>query len=266
MQLIAHAGGILPALGSLFDAAPPIPTRLWAMLDGLMRSRALVDEPSQPETVFLQDPTEGTIFMGGRVTRPLLEQAIATLRGHQEVLVCLWPEDPRLAMLPGGNTYRGVAIDFSDRSPDVDPGGAGSVPAGFQLVRIDAKLAPRIEGFDYYVKMFGSLELALQHTIGYCLMQDDQIACESIAGPLTRGVAEMGVETAADFRGRGLATCTAACVIRECEALGYRAFWNAAQQNESSVALARRLGFKTEQPVTVLAWSVEDTHTPAGND
>jgi len=37
--------------------------------------------------------------------------------------------------------------------------------------------------------------------------------------------------------------------------MGYRAFWNAAQQNVASVALARRLGFQTEQPFTVLAWS-----------
>jgi hypothetical protein len=44
-------------------------------------------------------------------------------------------------------------------------------------------------------------------------------------------------------------------VIRECEALGYRSFWNAAQQNAGSITLARWLGFQAEQPFTVLAWS-----------
>jgi len=37
--------------------------------------------------------------------------------------------------------------------------------------------------------------------------------------------------------------------------MGYRAFWSAAQQNAASVALARRLGFQTEQLFTVPAWS-----------
>lgn len=36
---------------------------------------------------------------------------------------------------------------------------------------------------------------------------------------------------------------------------GYPAFWNAAQQNVASVALARRLVFRTEQPIAVVAWS-----------
>ena len=59
-----------------------------------------------------------------------------------------------------------------------------------------------------------------------------------------------------------LATVTAAYVIRECEARGYRAFWNAAQQNAASVALARRLGFQREQSMAVLAWSAAGL--PAG--
>ena len=111
--------------------------------------------------------------------------------------------------------------------------------------------------------MFGSIEQAVEHTIGYRLMHGETIASEAVAGPLTRGVAEMGIDTAEGYRQRGLATAASAYVIRECEALGYRAFWNAAQQNVASVALARRLGFRTEQPFTVLAWSA--THQPAAH-
>ena len=103
--------------------------------------------------------------------------------------------------------------------------------------------------------MFGSLERAVQNMIGYCLMQGDTIVCEAEAAPITRGLAELGVETREAYRQKGLATVTCAYVIRECEALGYRVFWNAAQQNAGSVALARRLGFQKEQPFSVMAWS-----------
>jgi hypothetical protein len=43
--------------------------------------------------------------------------------------------------------------------------------------------------------------------------------------------------------------------IQECEARGSQAFWNAAQHNAPSVALAKRMGFQMEKPFRVLAWS-----------
>jgi L-amino acid N-acyltransferase YncA len=91
--------------------------------------------------------------------------------------------------------------------------------------------------------MFGNLERAVQNMVGYCLMVGQTIACEAVAAPFCRGMAELGVEIAEAYRGKGLATLTCAYLIRECEALGYHTFWNAAQQNAGSVALARRLTF-----------------------
>ena len=78
---------------------------------------------------------------------------------------------------------------------------------------------------------------------------------EAVAGPLTRGMAEIGVGTAEAFRRKGLATVAAARVIQEVEANGYQPFWNASYQNTPSVALAKRLGFQTEKPFNVFAWS-----------
>jgi RimJ/RimL family protein N-acetyltransferase len=123
------------------------------------------------------------------------------------------------------------------------------------LRRIDAAIVPALEGFDYYVAMFGDVERALQHTIGYCVMQDDKVVSEAVAGPLSRGIAELGVGTGEAHRRQGFATAASARAIQECEALGYRAFWNASQQNAASVALAKRLGFQTERSFKVLAWS-----------
>jgi hypothetical protein len=41
------------------------------------------------------------------------------------------------------------------------------------MQRINEELAQKIEGSDYYVKMFGSLERAIQNMISYCLMQGE---------------------------------------------------------------------------------------------
>ena len=67
-------------------------------------------------------------------------------------------------------------------------------------------------------------------------------------------MAEIGIGTAEGYRRQGLATLTAARAIQACEARGYAVFWNAAQQNVASVALARRLGFQTERSFRVLVW------------
>jgi GNAT superfamily N-acetyltransferase len=255
MQIVPYTAEIASQLETLFTGNRPIPTRLWAILDGITQGRILVDEPAHPTFALIQDLTEGTTYLGGAMAPAVLRDAFAIARTYHEIVIGLWSGDPLVSALPAGLSYAGVAIDFTDRSPTVDLDRLAALPHGYHIQRINQETVPAIEGLDYYVTMFGSVERAIQNMIGYWLMQGETVVCEAVAAPLTRGMAEMGIETAASHRQKGLATVAAAWAIRECEARGYRAFWNAAQQNIASVALARRLGFRTEQPFTVLAWS-----------
>ncbi len=255
MQVIPFTTDIALRIEGLFPGNRPVPTRLWAILDGAIQGRILVDEPSHPTFALVQDLTEGTAYLGGVMAPTILHDAFTIARSYQDIVVCLWSDDPLISALPEGRSYEGVAIDFTNRSPAVDLNRLAVLPPGYQIRKINEEIAPAIEEFEYYVTMFGSLERAIQNMIGYCLMQGETLVSEAIAAPLTRGVAELGAETEEAHQRKGLATVTSAYVIRECEARGYRAFWNAAQQNVASVALARRLGFQTEQPFTVLAWS-----------
>jgi RimJ/RimL family protein N-acetyltransferase len=255
MRLVPLTAELAPQLDALFAGDRPIPIRLWAILDGTIQGRILVDEPARPALALVQELAEGTAYIGGAATPQALADAFDQLRQYQEIVICMWPDDPRSSALPAAPYYEGMAIDFTDRSPAIDLSRVAALPSGYRLRRIDAEVVSALEGFDYYVAMFGSVERAIQHTIGYCLMHGETVVSEAVAGPLTRGIAEIGVGTGAAHRRQGFATATAARVIQECEALGYRAFWNASQQNLASVALAKRLGFQTEQPFKVLAWS-----------
>lgn len=239
----------------LFDNNGPIPIRLWAILDGIIEGRILVNQPSVPTVALVQELAEGTTYIGGVPTAPTLAAGLAELRRHQEVVVCLWSTDPLQTLLPPAPHYTGVAIDFTDRSSAVDLNTLATPPDGYQLRRIDGDIVPRLAGFDYYVAMFGGVERAVQNTIGYCVLWGEAVVSEAVAGPLARGLAEIGVGTKATFRRKGLATCAAARVIQEVEAAGYQPFWNASYQNAPSVALAKRLGFQRENPFNVFAWS-----------
>jgi len=256
MQIIPYSKEIACWLEPLFQRSCPLTPRLWALLAGTIQGRLFVDEFKQPATAFIQDLTEGTVFMGGAVTQLSLNEAFSILRPYQDLVGCLWSDDPILSMLPPAPDYKGVAIDFTDRSPSVDLTQFSIFPSEYTIREIDIEIATKIEGFEYYATMFGSFEKAVQNMIGYSILQGETIACEAEAAPLARGIAEIGIETAEAHRKKGLATAASAYVIQECEKLGYRVFWNAAQQNAGSVALARKLGFRREQPFTVLAWNV----------
>jgi RimJ/RimL family protein N-acetyltransferase len=255
MLIVPWTTEIAPRLKALFIGQPPVPIRLWAILDGTIQGRILVDQPEQPTLALVQELAEATTYIGGAATPKAVADAFTLLRQHQEVVVCLWPDDPMGAVLPPAPYYEGMAIDFTDRSPAVDISQLAAPPSGYHFRRIDEEIAPSLEGFDYYVSMFGGVEQAIQNTVGYCLMQGEQVVSEAVAGPLTRGMAEIGVGTGEPYRRQGFATATAARVIQACEERGYAPFWNASEQNAPSVALAKRLGFQTEQPFKVLAWS-----------
>jgi RimJ/RimL family protein N-acetyltransferase len=255
VQLVALNAERAPQLETLFAGDRPIPIRLWAILDGTIESRILVDQPTKPTLALVQELAQGTTYIGGVVTPQALANAFDQLRQYQEIVVCLWPDDDLSSILPPAPQYEGTAIDFTNRSPAIDLSQLAALPANYHLRRIDAEIVPALAGFDYYIAMYGSVERAVQNTIGYCLMHGKAVACEAVAGPLTRGIAEIGVGTAEANRRQGFATITCARVIQECEALGYRAFWNASQHNSASIALAKRLGFQTERPFKVLAWS-----------
>ena len=98
----------------------------------------------------IQELAEGTAYLGGVAAPSLLHAGVDLLRRDQDVVICLWPDDPRVAALPPAPDYVGEAIDFTDHRP-ADP---VALPDGHTLCAIDAEIVPRLRGFDYYVAMF----------------------------------------------------------------------------------------------------------------
>lgn len=241
-------------LAVLYAHDLPVSIRLRAVLAGLIQGRVLADHPSRPTFACVQELTESNVYITAAANPEQLAEAFQILSQDAEIVVGLWPDDPLCVCLPAGQYYEGSAIDFLDRSIRFDLDRMGQVPAGCQLCRVEPYILPLMEGFDYYISMFGTSEAALRNTLGYCLMQDGKVVSEAVAGPLLCGMAELGVGTSAAYRGKGYGLVVSARVIQACEALGYQPFWNAAAHNAASVALARRLGFQTQKAFKVLAW------------
>jgi hypothetical protein len=93
-----------------------------------------------------------------------------------------------------------------------------------------------------------SVEWFLTHEFGYCIQVEDAIAgfCTT---EYTRGErCELGVNTIAAYRRRGVATLAAAVTLQAAHRRGIAEIgWHCWSSNAASLALARKLGF---QPVT----------------
>jgi RimJ/RimL family protein N-acetyltransferase len=247
---------VTPALRALFDPDMPTMPRALHVLDGHIAGRIITDSPAHPTWGAVYSATFGTLYLGGSFDAVLVRQLVDDLRQTGDVLICRWPDDALVPLLPPQPDYDGWALYFPNRSRntrlDVY---VQQLPAGYELRRRDAVLLERSLDRDSNLSAFGSVEHVLAKSLGFFLMRGDEILCEAATGPAALGRIEVGVTTHAAHRGRGYATITCARLIQACEQQGYETWWDCAKQNVASVALARKLGYQGEREYRVLAWS-----------
>lgn len=252
-QLTPQVAALLPKSGHTYR-------RCLAVLDGVQSGRIFTDDRHHPTWAAAQELADGTLFLGGALTGELIRDLIALLLPSSDVVIAAAPDDPLLALVPEAEYDQGD-IDFDERDPAVDLERLVVVPAGLRLARIDAELLPRCEWGDYLTEMFGGVERALANGLGFCMLDGETVVSECYAGPLVRGTLELGAVTHKDYRQRGLARSVCARTTLECERLGYVTWWNCATRNLGSAAIARSLGYRSEQHYRVLAWFKPETVT-----
>jgi hypothetical protein len=246
---------VTPALRALFDPAMPAGFRCFAVLDGSVAGRIVTDNPLQPSWGAVQEGAFGTVYPGGNLDTRTWRRLIADLRTSGDVLIGMWPDDPRLELLPADPEYDGFTLDFIDR-----PSGAGldtflgQLPAGCEIRAMDRQLFERSEDRDFYSALYRSPERALEHVGARFLISGDQICSEAYAYFAALGMIEIAVSTRKQDRGRDYATIVCAGLIQDCERQGYQTYWNCARQNLASAALARKLGYRAEREYRLLAW------------
>jgi hypothetical protein len=247
---------VTPALRGLFDPNMPTMPRALHVLDGHIAGQILADDPAQPTWAGVYEGTYGSLYLGGSFDAPLVRRLVDALRQAGDVLICRWPDDPLLQILPPQPDYDGWTLYFPNRSRDTRLDVyLQQLPAGYQLRYRDAALFERSLDRDSSLAALGSAEQVLAKSLGYFLMHGDEILCEAATGPFGQGQVEVGVTTHEGHRGRGYATIACAQLIQACEEQGYETWWDCAKQNVASTALARKLGYQGEREYRVLAWS-----------
>jgi len=246
---------LTPQLHALFDPHMPAGFRCFAVIEGDVAGRIFTDDPSNPTWGVVQEGAFGTVYPAGLLDAPSWHLLISQLRDDGDVLVGLWPGDPRIELLPSDTDYDGFTLDFTGRLI-----GAGldaylrQLPDGCNMRNLDRELFERSQDRDFYSALYGSAEQALEKVHARFLMRGDEICCESYAYFAALGTIEIAISTREQYRGRGYATIACAHLIQACEQLGYQTYWNCARQNLASAAVARKLGYRTEKEYRLLAW------------
>jgi GNAT superfamily N-acetyltransferase len=242
---------VTPDLRALFDPADPASLRCFAVLDGHAAGRIFTDHPDRPIWGAVQEAAFGSLYLGGDVQQTTLQHLVTKLRQDGEVLMGLWLDDPCWSLLPASPDYSGYTVEFTDHKAGLP---LPAVPSGCELRRLDQSLSKEILGRNLLIHMYGSVQQALEWGYGLCLTRNGEILCETFAGPAANGIIEIGVETHPHHMRKGYGAITCAHLIHEMERQGYVTYWNCAKQNQASIALAHKLGYRNEKEYRLLAW------------
>jgi RimJ/RimL family protein N-acetyltransferase len=238
-----------------FDREQPTMPRALAVLAGITRGEILADDPVRPTWAAVRESNYGTLYLGGRITAPLVAALVERLREHGDVGIGCWPESPLAAVLPPNPQYDGRTLYFPTRSTEAALAPfLGSLPPGYTLVLRDKQLFARSFDAADTLAAFGTMEQVMRHTRGVMILHGDRVVCEAATGAPVEGRIEVGVTTDEQHRGKGLATAACAALIAACEAEGLATWWDCGVQNEPSIRLARRLGFRAGREYRYLLW------------
>jgi hypothetical protein len=249
INLSESAGAVRP----FFKEAVPDGPRLFSALNGFHSATALVDSVDSPSWCVLRSSWFGNTFIGGEIEPDVLALAIQRLRRSGQVLLDLG--DHRSAGFPPGVTEVEPRIEFYGHSPGDEAVGRllASVPSGLNVLPVTHETFQRCAWRDPLRSIFGTASGYLEQSIGFVLLDGKRILSEAHAFFWGDTVVEIGVITADGHRGLGYASIVSAYLVRACERRGYATYWGCHVDNLASAAVARKLGYRTENRYS-LAW------------
>jgi RimJ/RimL family protein N-acetyltransferase len=243
-----------PALPALFDPTVPNSPVLWSVLEGRNTGRALVDSIQSPSQCVIRTDAVLTFF-SRQISQAFLNEAIAYFSP-------IWLVCSSRASFELKDAYVVQRLEFYDcdshgqvladwrRMENI----RRLLPDGFKIQPIDRRLLERCEWRSDMEFYCGSLDNFLANGIGLCLMHGNDIIVEAYASSWGGGRAEIGAVTRKAYRGRGYAPITCAYLIKACEERGCQPYWSCDADNEASIQVARKLGFRQERAYQILEY------------
>jgi hypothetical protein len=188
-------------LRALFQSRVPDSPRLFAVLAGRHRGRALADDVTTPTWCVLREAWFGTTFIGGTVDSLSLQQAIAELRKDGQVVLNVGDKHSRL--FPPGSMTKLPRFEFYGRISGESRLEAllQKIPHGCELCTVDQQILARCLWRDDLIDVFGSLDRFLAEPLGFCVRKGAEVLSEAHAFFWGDDEVEIGTITHENCRG-----------------------------------------------------------------
>lgn len=189
------------------------------------------------------------------ISRRLLRQVLARPRVADEWLQVApdtWADElTALAADLSGQIERYTRVNFQFSAAEyqqrrqrlLDPGNLPGHLPGYQIVPVDRALFD-MPGSVVPSAFFRDAEQFLRIGTGFAVLIDGEPAALAFSSFALDAQLELGIETRAAHRGRGLATLACAALIDHCLARGLEPIWACRLENTASYRLAQALGFE----------------------
>jgi GNAT superfamily N-acetyltransferase len=226
----------------------------------LMRNspaRIWVDDADRPGSALLWDKA-GSYYLAGDAANTEFNAGVSAFVARQISQGCsyfkiLYGSKAWEKWIP--NLFSGTAPVKRQRELHVlkrarIPGWRDRLPPGFRVQPIEAALlrAERIKNreavADEICSCWIALEDFLERGFGRAILRGDEIVCWCTAECVSQGKCGIGIETLAEYQGRGLATLAAGAFVEQALSRAITPHWDAWADNVASLAVARKVGFE----------------------
>jgi hypothetical protein len=190
----------------------------------------------------------GLTFFGGDPTHPVARHFVEQLAGEQIIFVAseAWRalvyhvHGPRIVPQPRiAFSAKGLELAHLHRL-------MGSIPAGYQITRVDLELAQRlgreVSAGLLLPEVWGTPADFVARGIGFCALAGERMVCGAVSAARCDTAIEIQINTLPSCRRLGLATVVGATLVAHCLEHGLEPDWDTDTDNLPSQRLAQRLG------------------------
>jgi len=240
-----------------------------AVVEGNSPGWIWVDDMVNPRTAFMWDRAHCYYLVGSAdkvkfnsplkkfICGKLAPEAVANNRSIFKVYYTSKDWESRIeAMFGAPSPRKRERVLYTLEKLEI-PDWRDRIPLGLCIKSIDERLLKKtnLENIPAVVgeieSCWNSVDDFLKNGFGFCLVDDQAIACWCTAEYVCGKKCGIGIETAKEYRGRGFATLTACAFVDYCIANHMLPHWDSWEGNLPSIAVAEKVGFKKSLEYTV---------------
>lgn len=118
------------------------------------------------------------------------------------------------------------------------------IDSNIKICQTDKQIFRDMKGNVIPLNFWDNAEDFYENGIGFSLFLNDKLASTAYSAFIRKNKLEIGIETIAEFQGKGFAVDTCSKLIEYCLQNGYEPIWSCRLENIGSYKLAQKLGFE----------------------